>query len=265
MKTILVPTDFSENANKALEYAIHLAKEINAKVVVLNSYQIPSGSSNVMINFADILEQDSKEELEKCVGKYEKLFPGVEFIKYSCYGYINEAIEIVAKHYEVDLIVMGTAGASNIKSRVFGSNTVNTLKKIDFPIIVVPKDVEFKPWDKIILASNTDVNIVKAVDFMNKLTEIKELDIISVVEPNQKNPKDRQALKMALGDTNFKLHTEENSDVVEGISTFVNDHNSDIIILIRKTYSFIERIMHTSVTKQLALHTKKPLLLFKVK
>ena len=41
MKTIIVPTDFSSTASNAVDYAIAMAKEINASIVLLNAYQVP--------------------------------------------------------------------------------------------------------------------------------------------------------------------------------------------------------------------------------
>ena len=55
MKTILVPTDFSDNANRALDYACNLALQLKAKIILMNAFQSPASTSNVMINFTDKL------------------------------------------------------------------------------------------------------------------------------------------------------------------------------------------------------------------
>ena len=267
MKTILVPTDFSENAFKALEYASFLAKNIGAKIVLLNAYQIPPGTSNVMINFADILEKDSREDLGKLMEKIDsiELFNGIEFIPYSCYGYLVEAIEIASKHHSIDLIVMGTAGASNLKSKIFGSNTLEAIRKAHYPIVVVPNEVEYSDWKNIILASNQDDSILSAVQTLSKLIDLNEakIEIVSVEPTNNNKEADHSELIKNLSGCHYNLHAEKNDNVVEGILNFTDTHESDIIILLRKSYTFIERIMHTSVTKKLALHSSKPLFLFK--
>ena len=261
MKTILVPTDFSSNANKALEYASKLALEIDAKIIVMNSYQIPSGSTNVMINFADILEKDSKEELHKNLEEFKNRseFSTIEYVPFSCYGYITEAIEIAATHYEIDLIVMGTTGVSNLRNKFFGSNTVDAIKKVDYPIVVIPQDVEFKKWENIILASNQDENIINAVEFLNDLINLSKvnLDIVSVIDSKDLEDDKRPMLRNSLTNINYQVHNVVNPNVVDGILTYTSSNDSDVVILLRKTYSFVERIMHTSVTKKLALHGKK--------
>lgn len=267
MKTILVPTDFSANAYKALEYASYLARQIGAKILVLNAYQIPPGTSNVMINFADILEKDSKEDLRKLVEKISQVedFKELEFEPVSCYGYLTEAIEITAKHHNIDLIVMGTAGASNITSKIFGSNTLATIRKADFPIVVVPQEVEFAAWENILLASNQDDSVLTAVKKLNELIDLYDvtMDIVAVEPSNSTHTPDHANLVKNLNGWHYKFHTERNDNVVEGILKYTETHPSDIIILLRKSYTFIERILHTSVTKKLALHSNKPLFLFK--
>ena len=269
MKTILVPTDFSQNAFKALEYATFLAKNIGAKIVLLNAYQIPPSTSNVMINFADILEKDSREELGKLMKKIEGIesFKNIEFIPYSCYGYLVEAIEIASKHHNIDLIVMGTAGASNLKSKIFGSNTLEALRKADYPIVVVPSEVEYSDWKKIILASNQDDSIWAAVKTLSTLIDLQgaSIDIVSIEPTTSNKVVDHSELIKNLEGVDYEFHTEKNDNVVEGVLKYTDNNESDIIILLRKSYSFIERIMHTSVTKKLALHSSKPLFLFKAK
>lgn len=267
MKTILVPTDFSKNAFKALEYASFLAKNIGAKLIVLNAYQIPPGTANVMINFADILEKDSREDLSRLLEEVSKIeaFKEIEYIPYSCYGYLIEAIEIASKHHKIDFIVMGTSGASNLKSKIFGSNTVETIKKAQYPIVVVPSEAEYTDWKDIILASNQDENIITVVNALHEIVNLDsvKIDIVSIEPENSKNEIDHSNLIENLKGWQFEFNIEKNDNVVDGIINYTDSHQSDVIVLLRKSYKFMERIMHKSVTKKLALHSKKPLFLFK--
>jgi len=269
MKTILVPTDFSANANKALEYASKLALDINAKLVVMNSYQIPSGTSNVMINFADILEKDSKEELNKNLKLFQEKpeFAGLEYLPFSCYGYITEAIKMATQQYEIDLIVMGTTGASGIRNKFFGSNTVDAIRHVELPIFVVPLEAEYQPLRNLILASDQDQSIKNAVNFLLTIVDMNttKLDIVSVVDSKGQIDFEESILNEGIRNIDYQVHQVVNSNVVDGILDYTSKNESDLVVLLRKSYSFIERIMHISVTKKMALHSKKPLLLFKPK
>lgn len=267
MRTILVPTDFSNNAYNALEYASFLAIQIGAKIVVLNAYQVSSSASNVMINFVDILEKDATDSLAELIDKLSAVntFNNIEYVPCCCYGSIIGAIETTAKHYEVDLVVMGTTGMSSLKNKIFGSNTLEAIRKVNLPMIVVPNLVKFSEWRNITLASDEDDNILSAVEILNNLIKNNTTNISVVsVEPILSNKGSNHSdLTKKLNREQYEFHIEKNDSVVEGIVNFTENHESDVIVLLRKDYTFIDRIMHSSVTKKMTLHSTKPLFLIK--
>lgn len=270
MKTILVPTDFSNNAFKALIYAAHLAKAIEAKILLLNAYQAPTASSNVMINFTDILEEDSKKDLDKTINKLKAVeeLSGVEIEGVSVYGFLTEAIAKVEAKNDIDLVIMGTAGASNLSNRLFGSNTTDAIKNTKLPLLVIPRDTEYKEWKNITFASNIQkdkndcpfkplTNLVKLID--------THLHIVTVVENESEIDKDdiKNRIDNKLQGILYDVNVIENDSVAEGILDFIDDYDTDLLVLIRKNYGFIEGLLHSSVTKKLALHSAKPMLLYK--
>ena len=61
----------------------------------------------------------------------------------------------------------------------------------------------------------------------------------------------------------FEINVVENTNIANGILDYIENNNTDLLVLIRKNYGFIESILHSSVTKKIALYGKKPLLLYK--
>ncbi len=268
MKLFLVPTDFSDNAKRALVYACKLATEAHTEIVLLNSYQAPSSTANVMINFIDILEEDSKKDLEKLISEIKEDFPNIKFTPYSAYGTLTEAIKKASHKFEIDLIVMGTAGASNISSKIFGSNTTDAIKNAEQPILVIPKETEYTKWKDITFASNLfHSNNDCPFAPLKEVTSISEshLNIITVVDDASKvdlNPiKERIAKK--LQNVSYDINVIENTSVVDGILEFIDKTPTDLLVMIRKDYGFIEGLLHKSVTKKIALQANKPILLYK--
>lgn len=263
-----MPTDFSDNALKALEYASYLAIEIGAKVLLLNAYQIPAGTSNLMINFSDIIEKDSKDALHDLIVKMttQDAFKKVNYEGISCYGYLTEAMDITTKNRTIDLIVMGTTGASTVKNKLLGSNTVDVIKKTSIPLVVIPNEVEYKGWNHIILASNIDNNVQTAVAALSNIIDIENIEIDILAVENEVNAEaiDHTNLIKNLNGWHYQFRTEQNENIVDGIVEYSESHDSDLIVILKKSYSFIERIVHKSVTNKMALHTKKPLFLLKV-
>ena len=269
MKIILLPTDFSDNAFRATKYALNLALNFNAKIILMNSFEIPASSSKVMINFTDVLEEDSKNGLDKELIKIREnnKFNKVEIEIFSCYGSITEAINKAEHTYKIDLIVMGTAGASNIGSRLFGSNTTNAIKNAKQPILVIPKESEYTKWQKITFASNIQ-NSKNDCPFkpLKELMTLSNssLNILSVVEDSKSLDKSKieERISDKLIGVNYSINIVENKTISDGILDFINTNDTDLLVLVRKNYGFIEGLLHTSVTRKLALHANKPILLY---
>lgn len=269
MKIILVPTDFSDNAYKAVTYACNMALKYNAKIILMNSFEIPASSSKVMINFTDVLEEDSVKGLDKELEKIrtEEKFNSIDIEVFSCFGSITEAINKAERAYEIDLIVMGTAGASNIASRLFGSNTTNAIKNAKQPILVIPKDSDYSEWKKITFASNIQ-NSKNDCPFkpLKELMTLSNstLNVLSVVEDatslDKQKIEDRIAAK--LQGVQHKINIVENKNTADGILDFVHENETDLLVLVKKNYGFIEGLIHSSVTRKLALHSDKPILLY---
>ena len=269
MKIILVPTDFSDNAYKATSYACNMALKYNARIILMNSFEIPASSSKVMINFTDVLEEDSIKGLEKELEKIrkDKTFNPVEIEVFSCFGSITEAINKAEKAFKIDLIVMGTAGASNIATRLFGSNTSNAIKNAKQPILVIPNESSYSEWKKITFASNIQNSKndcpFKPLKELITLTH-SSLNILSVVEDSNSLDKTKIEARIAakLRGVDHTINIVEDPSISNGILNFIHDNETDLLVLVKKNYGFIEGLLHTSVTRKLALHSDKPILLY---
>ena len=269
MKTILVPTDFSDNAHKAIDYACYMALNYKAKIILMNSFEIPASSSKVMINFTDVLEEDSIKGLDKELGKVREntTFDSVEIELFSCFGSITDAIKKAGINYEIDLVVMGTSGASNIENRLFGSNTTNAIKNAKHPILVIPKESLFSEWKNITFASNIQ-NSKNDCPFkpLKELVTLSNssLRIISVVKDAKTLDTEKIEARVVskLRGIDHSIHIVENDTVSGGILDFIDTNETDLLVLIRKNYGFIEGLLHSSVTRKLALHANKPILLY---
>ena len=269
MKTILVPTDFSSNAYKAISYACNMALKYKAKIILMNSFEIPTSSSKVMINFTDLLEEDSKKGLDKELKKIRKenTFNAVNIELFSCFGSISNAIKKAGELYDIDLIVMGTTGESNISSRLFGSNTTNAIKSSKQPILIIPNNSIYSEWRKITFASNIQNSkndcpfkpLKELITFSNS-----SLNILSVVEDSKSLDKIKIEGRIAakIRGINHTINIVENESIPNGILDFIHENDTDLLVLVKKNYGFIEGLMHTSVTRKLALHADKPILLY---
>ena len=269
MKTLLVPTDFSDSANNALRYACELAQQANCAIILLHCYQIPAGQGNVLIDFKDILERDSQTGLKKTVDAVqdEDFAAGLKFHTESYYGFLPEGIEVHAKKYAADLIVMGTTGASTLAKKWFGSNTAHLLKNTHLPVLVVPAGAKWQTWNQVIVA--TDYVPAKSGNIIRQLKKLDgsfnlRFDVLHVIQ-HENEPADfnkfESAFIAAVGSTNLTFHYQPAADVTQGILNYVEDHNCDLLVMLRRKHGFMEQLFQASATRKMALHAKNPVLL----
>ena len=72
INTIFVPTDFSEDADKALKYALELARKAKAKIIVFNSYEIPYSTSGMIVSVTDVLKEDAQRGIDDTLIKIKE-------------------------------------------------------------------------------------------------------------------------------------------------------------------------------------------------
>ena len=143
IKQILVPTDFSENAQHAVDYAIDLAKKCSAKLHLLHTPVIPTYllmdlSYSPGPEAVTRILNDSQEALDKQAKSLEAA--GVEHFTAIREGTVHEVIRDYAKEHDVDVVVVGTHGRTGVSKLMYGSVTERVIKTVHTPIIVVPPE-----------------------------------------------------------------------------------------------------------------------------
>ncbi len=265
MKKILVPTDFSDNANQALRYAINLANYFGATVYVVHAYQVSRGTGR-LISIDHIVEEDRQKELGLLLRQVKPLVGENAAIE----GYVRRgsSVDVVVSTAEkllVDVIIMGTTGASGMKKMFFGSTASNIIKNTKIPILAVPKDftnIEIKN----ITISLDDKKVPEtyvlhpAVELAHKFGA--EVNLLHVVESeeadNSIDPKILEHFKQfGVSYTYFKLNAQ---DAGQGIQEFVTRKNSNLLCVIKHQRSWFQDLFHSSMSERLAFESKIPLL-----
>lgn len=154
MKTILVPTDFSECAKHALDYAHTIAKKTKAKIILLHIVQSPNHSSSLsevpyMMGFLNKTKKKMKSLISSLKASEIEITDVVET------GDVSKTINLASKKHKADLIVMGTHGAKGMNEVFIGSNASHVVRDAEIPVLTVNDGKQ-----------NTEINnIVFATDF----------------------------------------------------------------------------------------------------
>lgn len=274
MKKILLPTDFSENAFNAAKYAVQLLRDEECIFYLLNTYTpilydsdfIFNNSSSLSLD--EIYHQKSLESLNASIKKLSLEFHNEkhEFESIAEFHHLNQAIKEQVQDKHIDLIVMGTKGATGAEQILFGTHTVHAIKQIECPLLAIPAKFQFKAPLNILFPTDYDINytpdhlrIFKAIATGNNA----EINILHVnfgfsLEPHQQ--KQRNLLSTFLKETRHQFHEIQEQTVPGGISAFQEAHQSDMIVMISNKHSFFENLLFRPVINEIGFNLKIPLL-----
>jgi nucleotide-binding universal stress UspA family protein len=130
-QNILVPTDFSDNALTATEFAFDIAQRMKSTVVLLHVLHLPVAQiqedAMVLIERQNELRADSYNSLNAIADVLKKRFPDVAVKTDVEQGLLIDTIVSKTENHQIDLVVMGTKGASGIKEYLVGSNTAKLI------------------------------------------------------------------------------------------------------------------------------------------
>jgi nucleotide-binding universal stress UspA family protein len=276
MKTILFPTDFSENALHASKYAGMLAGNLHSNLVLMNVYSVPMVSEYLLPQDIELFLQQNKDDAEANLNTFKKEFiknSGLPAEKVSTrveYGFIGDKIVEAAKELKVDLIVMGTKGANNPLDRWLGTNAQKVMKNAPCPVWIIPEKAplnypteimyaaDFKEDE--VAATHTIVNIAKKLSAKCKVVHVHdyfELNVGHQVEAMVSFLED----EFENEDVTFK-HLKR-ADIIEGLETYIRTHKPDVLAMAIHDRSLFSKIFDTSVTKHFVQEGNLPLLTFR--
>jgi nucleotide-binding universal stress UspA family protein len=271
MKTILLPTDFSQNARYAAEYAFTLFPEKNNRFILLHVYDPPK-PTGMLITIDDIVKKEAVTELKTAVTALKQNCPqGSTLEQLVIRGDTTEVINRICSNEKVDLVIMGTKGASGLKEVFMGSTTSTTIKNTNITLLAIHELANKTRPQRILFAA--DYTHLDKLDVLNPLVELAKknaasLFIVNVVTNNKGkvsfNPvMEKVALSNYLDNIPHQYFTIENTDVEEGLNSFIEEHQVDLMTVIPGKNNFFDSIFHRSVTNKIALHGKTPLLVLK--
>ena len=145
MKRILVPTDFSKRANDALNFAKEIALDNEATVILLHAVEYPVGATmdpigvsvvaNVDREMIDTLTTTAKEKMAVIKREFQNDGINIETIVDVGTAYISIYENIKNQH--VDMVIMGSHGASGFKEMFIGSNAEKVVRHVKCPVITI--------------------------------------------------------------------------------------------------------------------------------
>ncbi len=278
MKTILFPTDFSDNSMHAAQYAGMLARRFDAKLIILHAFTNiislslePQTMSDTSMLEAQ-LQKNASQNLEIFS---EKVFlstelPEVQIEHVLEYGFVTECIVEVSKRLNVDMIVMGTKGVSNVFDKWIGSNAENVVKSAECPVWVVPNNAQLTVPQLFIYAADFQEDKVSATKTLLEFSvplgaSCKVIHIQEYFDKdvNQKSAETIAELNKKFEGDNITFKDLKRKEIVQGIETYTENQKPDVLALAVYEKTIFSNLFNSSITKHFVEEAKIPMLIFK--
>ncbi|MFD2098959.1 universal stress protein [Flagellimonas iocasae] len=274
MKKILLPTDFSKNAWNAIDYALHFFSNEKCTFYLLNAYT-PSfyrvdymfggpAQSAIPDNGINLSIEGLEYALKRIKKEYKN--PNHQFKMISAFNTLTDEVHEVCKDKNIDMVVMGTQGASGAKEFFLGSNTVHVLRKAPIPVLAVPTEYRFKEVNKILLPTDywskyKPNEIGPLIDLVKQFNAT--LHVVHVGEDHDLTPpqlKNKEHLVHLLADVPTEFQDITDAYMPNEVHTYMEKNAIGLIAMMNRKHSFLERLILKQNVDAVGYHSAVPFL-----
>lgn len=276
MKKIIVPIDFSEHSEYALEAAAVMAKQNHGEVLALHMLELSDAvltkgsleQGEEAVFYLKLAEKRFEEFLDKDYLKGVTVTPIVKHFK------VFSEVSQVAQDHSADLIVMGSHGTSGLSEIFVGSNTEKVVRHSEIPVLVLKNKLESTAFKNVLFAtdfSKESIDVYKIA--INKFEGMgAKVHLVYVNTPGKflNSTEMRQKvsgfLTAAAGNTDAMSQTTFVSDytVESGILNHANAINADLIAVATHGRKGITHFFEGSISEDIANHAILPVMTFKI-
>jgi nucleotide-binding universal stress UspA family protein len=279
MKTIAVLIDFSPRANHAARYALQLARQLHANILLYHTFFVPAAeplSAQIawpMEDFEEI-KTGSEKELQKLAGKLKKELtelPGGAFrpdVAYSCHeGAFALNLGGLTGNKELVLLVIANHHAG-FSALITGNHLRGILDTVALPVLVVPEHSAFKKIEKIAFATDLGDHDLEVIQSLAGLARPFNAEIM-LANIGTPEAGAEQAVKDFLDDVGNKIDYPNiyyrrlaEKQVSAGLSELEQHTRTDMLVMVHRNKGFIERLFGGSHTQKIAADPLVPLLIY---
>jgi nucleotide-binding universal stress UspA family protein len=271
---VLIPTDFSDNAWNAVRYALSLLEEVTVTFHLLHVRIATQADAGPEIQGNGVLVPTARKatavaQLQKLKQRMEQQFPNTRhsFATHVENGFFIKEMRTQVVQLDIDLIIMGTKGASGIKKYTLGSNAGDVITKVKCPVLVIPEHAHYDTPKHI--AFPTDFNLMYKDRMLRTLGKIAKLHqaTVHVVHVGAANDqltdaqqRNKGFLEDGLAGLTHSFHNCATEDLEEAIQKFVVKKQIHMIAMVAKNLNFFQRILFRPTVTKMSYHTEVPFL-----
>ncbi|SNZ00742.1 universal stress protein [Flagellimonas pacifica] len=272
MKKILIPTDFSKNADHAIDYALNLFRCSRANFYFVHAYadeayQIGGFKSKTNLDtIKNKLESKVKLAIENTLARIQDPVsnPKHNYSSMVVFESLVDSVNNLVDQENIDLVVMGTKGTTMEKTISFGSNTVQVFKYVKCPVLAIPDNYKYQEPKHILFPTDYQLPY--------KRRELKLLDNIAGFFKSEvhcvyftqfetlshRQEDNKRFVEGTLSRSYLFFETQQANSVQEGISNYRENHEVDMLVMINSRHSFLEDMLYRSTVDKMGLNTEVP-------
>lgn len=279
MRHILLTTDFSKNAQHAINYALNLFTYSECKFYILHVVKSSSFISDDLIQmkpkesiYTELIA-NSKQKLETLIHTLKNTHNNLlhTFEPIVDYDNLVASVNQTVALYNIELIVMGTKGVSNFSEAIFGSNTLRVFQRCQVSVLAIPDNCPIKPIKNVLFTTKYQsvykpsdlsilINLAEHYNFKLDVLHISETEAI-----NNKQQQIQQDLNTYFKNLNHEFVHETENDYLETVLKYIKNNDIELFSMMRKQHTFFEHLFINYKTKQIAYHIEVPFLILAYK
>ncbi|MCK8522462.1 universal stress protein [Aquimarina sp. D1M17] len=276
MKNILVPTDFSEQAESALKVAAQIARKNNASIYLLHILELPMHLTDLMASGAPAAAPEAIFFMKQAHSKFEEMMKkdyliDLEIIETVSFEDIHTGINEASEKNNVDIIVMGSHGSTGFEELFIGSNAEKVVRTSKKPVLVIKEDCELFDIEDFVYATNFDDEdkpcLLAANDFSKTISAKLHLVWINTAngfKTTYETEEKMNKMIAGLGIENYTLNIYNDITVEKGILNFAGSVNAGMIGISTHGRRGISHFINGSLGEDVVNHAKRPVLTFKI-
>lgn len=266
MKTIIVATDFSAEAENAAKYIATAVAGKEYRIVLYHLYNTSIHAQNARLSAGEIdkMFQAKKTKVNEKAGVINEKYH-VEVLSHIVPGnFYDELINCIQK-YDAELVVMGMAERS-IEQDILGNTTTAAISMLKFPVLSIPLGAEYKGIKHILFACDVIRGVHKMI--LDRVKEVASdykatVEVFHIREKSEeiaRSEEHNSTMEETLSDVHHTYKNVQSSEIIKAIRDEIEASQTDLLVMVPYKYGFWDSMLHKSKTRAMASGNKVPLL-----
>lgn len=266
-RSILIPTDFSECASWAVESGFQLADRFGASVHLIHVV-VPSIMGEALLPRQKAWLDERNELAQKQLAQLGKGYEHLSITKEVLTGSLYQSVSTYADEHGIDLIVIGSHGASGKSEYLIGSNTQRVVRKSHCPVLVIKNPLRDTVFDRVLFASRFYTEELPAFRYFLEIVRpfLPEIHLVEVHTGSIFNPlamvshEAMRDFKREAGSLKCEIHLQRDFSADRGIRELAAEVEADLIAISNHHRHPLKRMLTGSTVETLINHAEIPVL-----